>query len=174
MVSVAASVQRWHCDAPILSPDGVRVAYVQWDSPFVRIVVVNLDRPGDVNYFNLGSDWAEPVDIFWNASREIELRKGSDTFAVFKIDDKPPGAVVETVRPPAGGPNPAADSATIDGILRRKLPHRAIHLLNWDTRNRRILLLADTINDRGRYFVYDRSLDLLFEVARRKASTPTR
>jgi len=41
----AAEVPHWHCDVPALSPDGSRVAYLQWDSALVRIVVVNLDKP---------------------------------------------------------------------------------------------------------------------------------
>jgi hypothetical protein len=170
--SEADNAQKWHSDIPTLAPDGVRVAYLQTDSPVTRIVVVNLDRTDQISYINIGEIGAEPIGIFWKTSRKIELRKGASTFAVVDADQKPE-LPIETS--PQSGPTilPPLDQVAIRALLQRKLPHRSIHIMNWDEDGRRVLLLAAGTNDAGRFFVYDRRLDLLFEVARRKISVST-
>jgi hypothetical protein len=168
----AAEVPNWHCDGPALSPDGTRVAYLQWDSALVRIVVVNLDQPDQRMYFNLGKDWEEPVSIFWKTPQTVELRKGNSTFASFTVDprsklsDGAPVQSDQTALPPL-------DRPAIQVLLQRQLPHRSIQILNWDDAGCRVLLLADAPNVPGRFFVYDRSHHLLFEVARRKTLKPS-
>ena len=172
--NAATVAPSWHCDSPVLSPDGVRVAFQQWDSPFVRIVVVNLDQPGRTMYVNLGTDWTESVTILWMSSQKVELRKGQEanTFAVFTVDAQP---VLPAEAPiPSDHPSqPLLDRPAIDGLLKQKLPHRSLQIANWDEAGRRVLLLASGSGDPGRFFVYDRSTDVLFEIARRKMPSPT-
>ena len=153
-----------HADAASMAPDGVRIAYVQSDGPMVRIVVVNLDEPSRTLYFNLGETFTDPVSIFWNTSRDVELRTGSKSYARFAVDPQRTG---ETYN--ADGPLlPVLNEAAIIAELRHKLPHRSVEILNWDNGKRRVLILAETNGKRGRYFVYDRACDLLFEVSYRK------
>jgi hypothetical protein len=145
----------------------VRVAYLQWDSPMIRIVVVNLDRPGRTSYINLGETVGDPISILWKTPEKLELRKGSTTFAVVDADPDPSLRTDQALHSSPPSLLPLDESAT-QMLLQRKLPHRSIRIINWDEANRRIILLAAAANDSGRFFVYDRSLDLLFEVARRK------
>ena len=166
-----AAPPRWHCDVPTLAPDGVRVAYLQWDAPLVRVVVVNLDQPGRTMYFNLGDGWADPITIVWKTTQKIELRQGATAFALFTVDP-PAESSVKTSLPTGHVSLPPADPTVIRERLQHQLPHRSIRMLNGDEAGRRVLLLADTASDPGRFFVYDRGNDLLFEVARRKTPLP--
>ncbi len=160
---------RLHADAASLAPDGVRVAYLQNDGPMVRIVVANLDEPSRVRYYNLGRDFTGPVSIIWNTSQAIELRAGSSTFARFTVDEELPPATAPGAN---SSDSPTTDSAIIEK-LQRKLPHRSLTLINWDNQRRRVLFLAGKSATPGRYFIYDRKLDLLVEVCRRQPTPDT-
>jgi hypothetical protein len=168
MAAASVSGSAWHCDAPALSPDGLRVAYVQWDSPFVRIVVVNLAEPGRTNYFRLGKSGIDPVTISWRTPLSIELRRGDAVVATFMADSTslPSGQLSESRRPSL----PPLDESKLMPLLQQKLPHRTLSLVNSDDAGTRVLLFAAGARDGGRFFVYDRTEDLLFEVARRKSS----
>jgi hypothetical protein len=151
----------WHCDAPALSPDGVHVAYLQWDSPFIRVVVVNLDDPGKASYLNIGDRGPAPLTLSWADAGKVELRQDGGTIADLPVDPAPPA---HSPAPPRPAVIPPADEAAI----RRALPHRSISLLGSDEAGRRILLFADDASVTGRYFVYDLARGLLFEIATRK------
>lgn len=166
--------QKWHCDIPVLAPDGGRVAYLQSDSPVPRIVVVNLDRPDLTSSLNLGEMGNEPLDLVWRTTEKIEVRRGTATVAVIDADPEPATSTATMEGHVSVTPLQPVDQSALQLLFQTKLPHRSIHVLNWDDAGRRVLLLAEATNDPGRFFVYDRLLDLLFEVARRKISISER
>jgi len=184
----------WHRDGAVLASDGAHVAYSRSDAGPPKVVIVDVDHP-DRNVavdlpprksYNVAADFPlsmraadqeyKPPRLIWVDSRCVLVITQSGDTCRFDTDGRCLMAAsgipnLSALRP---GEILPADLGILEmqALLERKLPRRSVAILGCDEARRRVLLLARGATDAGRYFVFDRSRDLLYELGPRQRVEP--
>jgi hypothetical protein len=188
------SAPGWHRDGAVLAPDGAHVAYSRSDAGPPKVIIVDVDHP-DRNVavdlpprksYNVAADLPpsmaaadkeyKPARLIWVDSRCVLVITQSGDTCRFDTDGRCLMAAsgmrnLSALRP---GEILPADLGILEmqALLERKLPRRSVAILGCDEARRRVLLLARGATDAGRYFVFDRSRDLLYELGPRQRVEP--
>jgi hypothetical protein len=154
----------------VLSPNGARVAYLTKSKNGLDLAIADIDQQefhstGDIPNFD-----GQPVQLTWLDAGHVVLRLPSSEQLVFndqgtRVDFNP-----QNIDPGFAGFSRAASddasSSQVQGLVEGKLPDRKVVILGSDKALRRFLLIASEQTAAGRYFVYDRPNDLLYEIGR--------
>jgi hypothetical protein len=154
----------------VLAPDGAHVAYLMKGKDGLELAVADLDRQelhsaGDIPYSN-----GQPIGLAWlDAGRVVAKLSGSELL-VFndrgeRVDFDPQG-IGPAFSGLAGSVADDASESRVQALAEEKLPDRKVVILGADKARRRYLLIATDQTATGRFFVYDRSDDLLYEIGR--------
>lgn len=161
-------------DYPVMAPDGVHVAYLSALKSERRVAIVDIDRPERIAYARLPSPGSLPAQLAWSDLGHLRVTLSSGESFSFDVAGRP-GSPAEQAGEPhsatqSAGPAPGPSLADMQALAGEKLPHRKVVILGSDAGSRRFLLLVSGGSGPSRYFVLDRSSDLLFYVGRSERS----
>jgi hypothetical protein len=180
----------WHRDGAVLAPDGAHVAYARSDAGPPKVIIVDVDHPDRTVVADL-PPWMsynvaaglppsmaaadkenKPPRLIWVDSRCVLVVTQSGDTCRFDTDGRcfMAASGMRNLSAPRPGKIVPADLGIpgMQALLESKLPRRSVAMLGCDEARRRVLLLARGATDAGRYFVFDRSRDLLYELGPRQ------
>jgi hypothetical protein len=153
-----------------LAPDGAHVAYFRVVHHTLKLAIVDVDRPLPPAYFGIPGSALGPSPLKWADAGHVLLPQSPVGPLSFSLADK---RAQPDDKPHASSPADDARSiatdplfAEIQTLAEGKLPDRKVVILGTDEARHRFLFLVSGGAGSGRYFVFDRPNDLLFEVGR--------
>lgn len=154
--------------APALAPDGDRVAFLKNGDAELKLVIVDLDAEGRSVVVDLSSRGAAGLSLTWLDAEHVAVSLSDGAPVSVSIAgkiSKLSGNAWESAISQA--PRSLANDEAIAPMmstLREKLSHRMVDILGVDTARRRCLFAASGPGVTTRYFVYDRSDEVMTEV----------
>jgi hypothetical protein len=154
----------------VLAPDGAHVAYLLRGEHGMELGIGDIDRQefhsaGDLSGFN-----GRSVQLEWLDSGRIAIRFNNSELLVFNDQGRRVDFDPRSINPSFAGPIHAIGDDPSAGQVRTlaegKLPDRKVVVLASDNARHRYLLIASDQAGVGRFFVYDRPNDLLYEIGR--------
>jgi len=153
-----------------LSPDGVHVAYLTRDKNGLELAIADIDNQEHFSSAEVPGSNGKPVQLAWFDAGRVVVRLSSSELLVFSDRGKRVDFDPRTIGPSFDGFSRAVadDAAVIQvrALVEEKLPDRNVVILGTDKARRRYLLIASDRAAAGRFFVYDRPDDLLYELGR--------
>ncbi len=153
--------------SPVLAPDGAHVAYLARSKMGLELAIADVDR-GETSLAGGVPDYGgKPLQLGWIGGDRVVVRMSG--MAVLAYDLGRRTAVdPRTADPSPGSPSPSLADETlaneVKALVAARLPDRSVGVLGFDQARSRFLVRAATGAADERFFVYDRTNDLLYEV----------
>ena len=150
-------------EAAALSGDGAHVAYLKKERSETGLAVVDVGRPGESAFSRIPNAEA-PARIAWIDPEHVRVALVSAGAATFDTKARSWSAAPADSAP-AGRAAPAHDDA-LQARVEEKFPHRNVEILGSDDAGRRYLLAVSGAKGPARYYLFDKTDDVLVDVGR--------
>jgi hypothetical protein len=154
-----------------LAPDGAHVAFLQEENNHLKLIIADIGRPKSPAAAEIFNSRPDSTSLQWADADHVLVGRSPATSVCFDLagrraepDGKTSGlASAEASRDAAA----SSARANLPTLADEKFPDRQVTVLGADQAGHRFLLLVSGGAGSARYFVFDRSDDLLFEVGRK-------
>ena len=154
----------------VLAPDGGHVAYLTKGDGGLRLTIADIDRQESHPGGEVPDLDGRPVQLAWVDGGRIVVRLPSTELLIFNDRGQRVETEARNLVPNFSDSSRAkTDESLVDkvqALVEEKLPNRKVVVLGSDQDGKRYLLSASDQSAFGRYFVYDRPNDLLYEIGR--------
>jgi hypothetical protein len=154
-----------------LAPDGAHVAYLKEEDHILQLVIVAVDGPNRSAVARISKFYPGTTPLRWADAGHVLVPQSAIKSISFNLAGKRSEPDGKSAGLPSAEDSPASAAgpslAEIQALAEEKLPDRSVVILGADDTGHRFLLLASGSAGPTRYFVFDRTDDLLYEVGRR-------
>jgi hypothetical protein len=158
----------------VLSPDGEHVAYLTKGKNGWELTLAGISQPDVYSAGAIPESSGGLVQLAWLDSGHIVVKLPSSEILAFNCRGKHVEFDPRKIGSSFGGFSRALEdnssTSQIQAIAQGKLPDRKVVLLASDDSRNRYLLMASDKAGAGRFFVYDRPTDLLYEIGRSQST----
>jgi hypothetical protein len=155
-----------------LAPDGAHVAYIQEENQRWRLIIACIDRSERPAMVEMDRSYRDVPGVDWADARHVLVSPKTSKAIIFNLvgdRSEPTNAIAGRV--PSAAYRPGADDPAykqLYSLINQKLPDRQVAVMEADQVKHRFLLLVSGGGGPDRYFVYDHTDDLLYEIGPRR------